>query len=364
MFKHRIKLVAAGMAVVLTAGTFSLVGTQSAFAAPAATNLTSSSCPSVIQSGQTSGCVTELQNLLKAKGYNPGTVDGVFGANTKSAVIAFQKANGLTQDGLVGAQTKAKLYATTTSSAVPAAVNLMSSSCPSVIQSGQKSGCVTELQNLLKAKGYNPGTVDGVFGANTLAAVKSFQSASGLTVDGLVGTNTKAKLYATTTSSASGSTVAQKAASIAVSRLGASQVSVIDEYNSMSSVKFSTSDPWCAMFVSTTLRRAGYTGAITASARDFRPDGPDRYNTSVATNFTWIPKGSTPRPGDIALWNWNGGQVAEHSNIVVSASSATVFTLVGGAQGSSVPGLSTHEVTTMTSAQEGYSALLGFARLK
>jgi peptidoglycan hydrolase-like protein with peptidoglycan-binding domain len=37
----------------------------------------------------------QLQQRLKDKGFNPGTIDGVFGLGTKSAVRAFQKANDL-----------------------------------------------------------------------------------------------------------------------------------------------------------------------------------------------------------------------------------------------------------------------------
>ncbi|HEY9651193.1 MAG TPA: peptidoglycan-binding domain-containing protein, partial [Coleofasciculaceae cyanobacterium] len=49
--------------------------------------------------------VKQLQQRLKDKGYNPGTIDGVFGLGTKSAVRAFQKANNLEADGIVGQQT-------------------------------------------------------------------------------------------------------------------------------------------------------------------------------------------------------------------------------------------------------------------
>ena len=38
-------------------------------------------------------------------GYYSGAVDGIFGAGTKKAVIAFQKKNGLTADGVVGKAT-------------------------------------------------------------------------------------------------------------------------------------------------------------------------------------------------------------------------------------------------------------------
>lgn len=46
-----------------------------------------------------------VQQKLKELGYYTGSVDGVYGQGTRSAVIAFQKANGLTADGIVGANT-------------------------------------------------------------------------------------------------------------------------------------------------------------------------------------------------------------------------------------------------------------------
>ncbi len=46
-----------------------------------------------------------VQSLLARIGYNPGAVDGVFGAQTRQAVIAFQRDNGLTPDGIVGPMT-------------------------------------------------------------------------------------------------------------------------------------------------------------------------------------------------------------------------------------------------------------------
>ncbi len=54
------------------------------------------------------GIVSALQTLLNSKGASV-TVDGVFGAGTRNAVVAFQRANGLGTDGVVGAGTAAKL---------------------------------------------------------------------------------------------------------------------------------------------------------------------------------------------------------------------------------------------------------------
>lgn len=46
-----------------------------------------------------------IQSLLSRIGYNPGSVDGIFGPQTREAVIEFQADNGLTPDGIVGPAT-------------------------------------------------------------------------------------------------------------------------------------------------------------------------------------------------------------------------------------------------------------------
>jgi murein L,D-transpeptidase YcbB/YkuD len=49
--------------------------------------------------------IKQIQMALKNAGYNPGPVDGRIGRQTKDALRAFQKANGLTPDGKAGKQT-------------------------------------------------------------------------------------------------------------------------------------------------------------------------------------------------------------------------------------------------------------------
>ena len=58
--------------------------------------------------GSTGPNVRLIQSLLRRIGYAPGAVDGVFGAATRSAVIAFQRDNGLSPDGIVGPATWAE----------------------------------------------------------------------------------------------------------------------------------------------------------------------------------------------------------------------------------------------------------------
>lgn len=58
---------------------------------------------------------------------------------------------------------------------------------------------VRKMQNALINAGYDVGSTgaDGVFGANTLAAVKKYQTDNGLAVDGIAGNNTLGMLYGT-----------------------------------------------------------------------------------------------------------------------------------------------------------------------
>lgn len=53
---------------------------------------------------------------------------------------------------------------------------------------------IRQIQNLLDYLGYEPGVIDGANGPNTRAAVKAFQRAEGLAVDGIAGANTQGKL--------------------------------------------------------------------------------------------------------------------------------------------------------------------------
>lgn len=72
-----------------------------------------------------------------------------------------------------------------------------------VLKVGSSGHQVRTLQTKLNNWGYNAGTVDGIFGSNTLAAVKRFQANNGLTVDGIVGTKTAAALGMTLSGSSS-----------------------------------------------------------------------------------------------------------------------------------------------------------------
>lgn len=130
----------------------------------------------LIKQGSTGRLVRYLQFMLKVNGYSVGAVDGVFGKNTKNAVVAFQQANNLTPDGIVGTKTWAKINNLTPE--------------VRVLKKGSIGAEVEYLQQKLNSKLYPVGVVDGIFGSNTEKAVKEFQQENGLKADGIVGAET------------------------------------------------------------------------------------------------------------------------------------------------------------------------------
>ncbi len=73
-----------------------------------------------------------------------------------------------------------------------------------VYKQGSTGSTVKTIQTKLKNWGYYTGSVDGIYGSKTTAAVKYFQRSNGLTADGIVGSKTAAAMGISLTSSSSG----------------------------------------------------------------------------------------------------------------------------------------------------------------
>ncbi|MBR2241304.1 MAG: spore cortex-lytic enzyme [Clostridia bacterium] len=69
---------------------------------------------------------------------------------------------------------------------------------------GSSGNEVIQIQTKLKRWGYYNGSIDGIYGSRTVAAVRSFQSKNGLTVDGIAGTRTLAAMGIYTSSNTGG----------------------------------------------------------------------------------------------------------------------------------------------------------------
>ena len=129
-----------------------------------------------LQKSSTDPAVRDLQEALKTLGYNPGPIDGVFGATTEAAVKAFQQARGITADGIVGKVTWINIDEADQSEPV---LNIGSTGLP-----------VRRAQKRMSLVGFDVGGVDGRYGTQTEAAVKMLQQQRGLAVDGVVGPQT------------------------------------------------------------------------------------------------------------------------------------------------------------------------------
>ncbi|WP_428912042.1 L,D-transpeptidase family protein [Niallia sp. Krafla_26] len=148
---------------------------------------------SILKKGSRGPAVKEIQQTLTSLGFSTKGIDGVFGSNTDQAVRQFQKSRGLVVDGIVGNATKNALGQTTTTKPTsPSPSSSLNKS--SILKKGNKGAAVTELQRLLTEKGFNTKGVDGIFGSRTDQAVRQFQKARGLAVDGIVGNATKKAL--------------------------------------------------------------------------------------------------------------------------------------------------------------------------
>jgi len=128
--------------------------------------------------------VSELQRLLKALGYDPGIIDGVFGPMTEKAVTGFQLSNQLYADGVVGNETLFALFNKPGVTIPFSAEDNSATEDTVVLKTGMTGEKVLSLQRMLSQKGYLDAPIDGDFGPVTEAAVKCFQLINGMNVTG------------------------------------------------------------------------------------------------------------------------------------------------------------------------------------
>ena len=134
---------------------------------------------SILNIGSRGTEVKKLQETLTKLGYDTKGTDGVFGANTKNAVMAFQKAQGILADGIAGMVTQV---------ALSKALNYHKKG---ILTEGSRGTAVKELQQSLTKLGYDTNGIDGIFGAATKRAIVSFQRTYGLIANGIVDGITK-----------------------------------------------------------------------------------------------------------------------------------------------------------------------------
>lgn len=173
-------------------------GGSTATRTPSPTTATSTSKPTATASsssslsyGDSGTAVLALQNRLKSLGYLTGSVDGIYGAQTREAVMKFEQAYGRTQTGVATQAMQEVLYSDNArtyqqafgSKATPTPTP--SSTGYTLLSYGSKGDAVKRLQSRLVELGYLQSTVTGNYMNKTVEAVSKFQKAIGLSETGV-----------------------------------------------------------------------------------------------------------------------------------------------------------------------------------
>lgn len=118
---------------------------------------------------------------------------------------------------------------------------------------------IREIQKALSDRGYPSGPIDGIWGRRTIAAVKAFQQANGLTVDGIVGPQTAAVLFVgrpfvSSAGAFDDGTLSwfQEARRLIGVREGPGRIDnaeILDWANNLDIAYGADSVPWCGLFV-------------------------------------------------------------------------------------------------------------------
>ena len=133
--------------------------------------------------------VKNLQYTLYELGYYDGAIDGKYGQTTSDAVRAFQIQNKITPvDGVAGSKTLNRMYSSDAIAATAANMDY------GTVKAGDKGDLVVQVQDCLVEYGYLE-KITGVYDSATVAAVKAFQEAHGLKVDGKCGEMTLQVLF-------------------------------------------------------------------------------------------------------------------------------------------------------------------------
>ena len=148
--------------------------------APAETNYLNGR---MFSKGDTDPLILTVQSTLMDLGYmDPDEPTDYFGNQTHDAIVTFQRHNNILPDGILGETTYALL--------------MSGSAYEYVMQEGDEGDDVKEVQDRLYELGYlDKNSRTSTFGEKTASAVRAFQSANKLKVDGKVGAKTLNALY-------------------------------------------------------------------------------------------------------------------------------------------------------------------------
>jgi peptidoglycan hydrolase-like protein with peptidoglycan-binding domain len=122
--------------------------------------------------------IRELQGKLKAAGFNPGSIDGTIGRQTRSAIRQYAEARALpnadaTSELLVRLKAEAPAPVSSTSVSAPPVPQQLDKPAPDSAAPLTPDE-IRDLQGKLKAAGFNPGAIDGAIGRQTQSALREY----------------------------------------------------------------------------------------------------------------------------------------------------------------------------------------------
>ncbi len=130
--------------------------------------------PPQVQATAASPSVVEAQRLLAQQGYDPGLVDGLFGGRTRTAIEAYQRAQGMPVTGAVNENLLDALRRTAADPVTTAGVQRT------------EADLVLAVQTALNQTGFGPVPADGQLTNETRDAIRGFQLHYGLSLTGQV----------------------------------------------------------------------------------------------------------------------------------------------------------------------------------
>jgi hypothetical protein len=193
---------------------------------------------------------------------------------------------------------------------------------------------VLVVQRRLAALGFDPGPLDGEYGPATAAAVRAFQTAAGIEVDGIVGPQTRAALARAGPQpppGPAGSLVGRRALAEARRWVGTTASPPSSNRTPFGAWFGVDGVPWCNIFVSYCFAvGAGFTIAAGFRGAGCTPKGCAYVPTTEAwlrSTGLWLGR-VDPHPGDIAIYNWDGGP-PDHIGIVESGAGGRFSAIEG-----------------------------------
>lgn len=188
-----------------------------------------------------------------------------------------------------------------------------------------------DIQKKLKSAGFDPGPLDDVRGTLTISAIKAFQKANGLAVDGIVGPATAARLFGgAIPDSPSFVPATQPWMLEAYSLLGLKEDTsarsnpVIIGWGKALKLNYSDDEiPWCGLFVAHCIGSQ-------------LPDEPLPNNPLGARNWAKLGIQTTPQPGAVMVF-WRKSQQSGLGHVgFYVAEDANAYHILGGNQSDKV----------------------------